>query len=252
MFKPRILPCLLLQGTGLVKTIQFKNPTYVGDATNAVRIFNKKEVDELIFLDITATQDRRRPSVQAISQISDECFMPLCAGGGIRNLKDIKELINAGAEKVVINTYAVENPSFIKKASLAFGSQSIVVSIDTKKTKEGGYEVFTHGGTRATGFDPVTQARKMEQAGAGEIMITSIDRDGTMTGYDIPLTEMIVDAVNIPVITCGGAGRLEHFSLAMKTGVSALAAGSFFIFYGKRRAVLINFPTKEEIQDILK
>ena len=248
MLRPRILPCLLLKGTGLVKTIKFQNPTYIGDSTNAVRIFNKKEVDELIFLDIMATKEARKPPSQLISQISDECFMPLAAGGGIRTLKDINDLLIAGAEKVVINTYAVENPAFIKEAARKVGSQSVVISIDAKKRVDGSYEVYTHGGTKPTGICPVNFARLCQEMEAGEIMICSIDRDGTMTGYDLRLIKMVADAVNVPVIACGGAGNLEDSSKAVKVGASACAAGSMFVFYGSRRAVLINFPTKTELR----
>lgn len=253
MLNARIIPCLLLKGTGLVKTIQFKNPTYVGDATNAVRIFNAFEVDEIVFLDINATKENRKPPIEAIKLISDECFMPLAAGGGVRSIKDIKELINAGAEKVIINTCAVEKPEFIKEASKIFGSQSVVVSIDAKKRADKTYEVYTHGGSKKTGLDPVSFAKKMEEMGAGEIMINSIDRDGTMKGFDIKLVKSVANAVKTPVIACGGAGKLEDFGKAVKQGkASAAAAGSFFVFYGKRRAVLINFPEKNELKGILK
>lgn len=253
MLRPRILPCLLLRGTGLVKTIQFKNPTYVGDATNAVRIFNKKEADELIFLDITATRESKKPPFQAISLISDECFMPLAAGGGVRNISDVKALLQAGAEKVIINTFAVENPSFIKEAAKNVGSQSIVVSIDVRKKSNGSYEVYTRGGTKPTGLNPVNFARLMQEMEAGEIMINSIDRDGMMKGYDLRLVRMVADAVNIPVIACGGAGKLSDFrDVTMEGHASAVAAGSLFVFYGQRRGVLVNFPTKQELVQIFE
>jgi cyclase len=249
MLKARVIPCLLLKNKGLVKTVQFKEPRYVGDPINAVWIFNQKEVDELIFLDIMATKERNKPPIELISKISDECFMPLTVGGGIRSVEDIKELLNAGAEKVSINTYAVENPSFIKEASNVFGSQSIVVAIDVKRHKKGLYEAFTNGGTRPAGIDPVSLAVEMEAVGAGEILINSIDRDGTWEGYDIELIREVSDAVNIPVIACGGAGKLEDLAAAINGGhASAVAAGSFFVFHGRRRAVLINFPTKEELE----
>lgn len=248
MLSARVIPCLLLKGTGLVKTTKFKNPVYIGDSTNAVRIFNKKEVDELIFLDITATKEKRQPPIKLISQISDECFMPLAVGGGIKSLQDAKALINAGAEKIIINTFAVENPEFIQEVSQLLGNQSVVVSIDAKKNRKGKYEVMTHAGTKSTGLDPVSWAKKAEKMGAGEIMINSIDKDGTMAGYDLKLTGMVSRAVGIPVIACGGAGKVKHFIDAVSHGASAVAAGSFFVFFGSRRAVLINFPTKEEIK----
>jgi cyclase len=254
MLKTRVIPCLLLKNKGLVKTVQFKEPRYVGDPINAVWIFNQKEVDELIFLDIMATKEKekKKTSIELISKISDECFMPLTVGGGIRNVEDIKELLNAGAEKVSINTYAVKNPSFIKEASGVFGTQSIVVSIDVKRHKKGLYEVFTYGGTRPAGIDPVSLAVQMEAVGAGEILINSIDRDGTMEGYDIELIREVSDAVNIPVIACGGAGNVEDFARGINVGhASAVAAGSFFVFHGRRHAVLINFPTREELEPLL-
>lgn len=252
MLIPRVIPCLLLKDKGLVKTVKFKNPKYVGDPINAVRIFNEKEVDELIFLDITATIEKRPPPIDVISQISDECLMPLTFGGGISTVDQVKQVLNSGAEKVSINTSAVENPILIKEASENFGSQSIVVAIDVKKKLFGKYEVFTHDGTRGTGLDPVQFSQKMEEYGAGEILINSIDRDGTMQGYDINLIKLITTAVNIPVIACGGAGKVHDFSEALLTGgASAVAAGSLFVFYGKRRAVLINYPTREELESFL-
>jgi cyclase len=249
MLKARVIPCLLLKNKGLVKTVQFKEPRYVGDPINAVWIFNQKEVDELIFLDIMATKESKKPSIDLISKISDECFMPLTVGGGIRSVEDIKKLLNAGAEKVSINTYAVENPSFIKEASNVFGSQSIVVSIDVKRHKKGLYEAFTRGGSKPAGVDPVSLAVQMADMGAGEMLLNSIDRDGTWEGYDIELIRAVSDAVNIPVIACGGAGKLEDLALAINGGhASAVAAGSFFVFHGRRRAVLINFPSREELE----
>lgn len=253
MLRPRILPCLLLKGTGLVKTVQFQNPTYIGDATNAVRIFNKKEVDELIFLDITATRENKKPPIKAISLISDECFMPLAAGGGVRSIADVKALLQAGAEKVIINTFAVENPGFIKEAARSVGSQSIVVSLDVRKPSGSLYEIYTHGGEKSTGLDPVNFARLCQEMEAGEIMINSIDRDGTMKGYDLRLIKMITDSVDIPVIACGGAGKISDLREAVKIAhASAAAAGSLFVFYGARRAVLINFPTKKELRSIFR
>lgn len=252
MLIPRVIPCLLLRGKGLVKTIQFKNPRYVGDPINAVRIFNEKEVDELIFLDITATKENRVPYMDIISRFTDECFMPLTIGGGIRNLNTVKKLLNVGVEKVSINTYAVENPSFIKEISDTFGSQSVVVSIDAKKTNNG-YEVFTHNGTKPTGIDPVSLAVKMEEMGAGEILLNSIDRDGTMKGYDIKLIKSVSDSIDIPIIACGGAGKLEDFAEAIIDGhVSAVAGGSFFVFHGSKRAVLMRYPNKEELETLFQ
>lgn len=251
MLKTRVIPCLLLKNQGLVKTIQFTDPHYVGDPINAVRIFNEKEVDELIFLDITATRENRKPNFKLISEIASECFMPFSYGGGIRDLHDVKEIFNLGVEKVVINSHAIENPDFINKISELFGSQSVVVSIDVKKTLLGKYEVSTLNGKKNTKHEPVTFAKHMEIMGAGEIFLNSIERDGTMQGYDIKLIKEVSTSLSIPVIACGGAGRLEDFADAIKKGgASAVAAGSMFVFYGKHRAVLINYPTIQSLEKL--
>jgi len=248
MFRPRVIPCLLLQNLGLVKTVKFKKPRYVGDPMNAVRIFNKKQADELIFLDINATKEKRIPSLELIQKIGEECFMPFAVGGGIRTIEDIRRILRAGAEKVVINSYAVTNPGFIKEASRVFGAQSIVVSVDVKKPLWGQYEVYTHGGSKSTGIGPVEFVKQVESYGAGEIFLNSIDRDGTMEGYDINLIRNVSDSVSVPVIACGGAGSLDDIRRALVDGNAfAASAGSFFVFHGRRRAVLINYPTREEL-----
>jgi len=252
MLQKRIIPCLLLKNKGLVKTVQFKDPRYIGDPINAVHIFNEKEVDELVFLDITASKDRHEPNIELINKISDECNMPLAYGGGVRSIETIRRLFNAGVEKVCINTHAVENPAFVKEAADIFGCQSIVVAIDVKRTWRGRYEVYTCGGTKATGIEVADFTKKMEQMGAGEIFLNSIDRDGTMQGYDVPLIKSVANAVNVPLIACGGAGKLSDFEDVLTAGnASAAAAGSFFVYHGKRHAVLINFPTQNEIDIIL-
>lgn len=249
MLTTRVIPCLLLRNQGLVKTVKFKDPKYVGDPINAVRIFNDKEVDELLFLDITATVDRRTPRYKVISEIASECFMPLAYGGGIRSIEDIRQVLAVGVEKVCINTHAVDDPEFIRTAADIFGSQSIVVSIDVKKTLFGKYEVFTNSGSKASNLDPLSHAVRMEQMGAGEIFLNSIDRDGTMTGYDLELTRRVTAAVGIPVIACGGAGTVAHFRDAVKQGgASAVSAGSMFVFHGKHRAVLISYPDQAELR----
>jgi len=251
MLTTRVIPCLLLQNAGLVKTVKFTAPTYIGDPINAVKIFNDKEVDELIFLDIEATKENRRPLFTVIEDIANECFMPFCYGGGVRDIDTIKQLFRLGAEKVSINSYAAEHQNFIRKAAEMFGSQSIVVSIDVKKTFWGKYDVITHGGTRKARLDPVTYAAQMEKMGAGELLINSIDRDGTMQGYDLALLHRITEAVNIPVIACGGAGALDHFVEAVKIGgASAVAAGSMFVYYGKHHAVLINYPDRTTLEQL--
>jgi len=248
----RVIPCLLLKGLGLVKTVRFKGPKYVGDPINAVKIFNEKEVDELIFLDIDASVNNRVPNFDLISRIASECFMPLSYGGGLKCFDDIKKILGIGVEKVVLNSSATSNSDLIKNVSEFFGSQSIVVSIDVKKSARGEYKVYTHGGRVNTSLDAVEHAARMAERGAGELFLNSIDRDGTMEGYDIELIKKITNAVNIPVVACGGAGKVSDFADAVhRGGASAVSAGSMFVFYGKSRAVLINFPTREELRRYL-
>ena len=252
MIITRVIPVLLLKSAGLVKTVKFKDPKYVGDPINAVKIFNDKEVDELVFLDITATQENRQPPLEFLEKIASECFMPLCYGGGIRSLDTIKAILKVGVEKVAVNSFAIEEPSFVQKAAERFGSSTIVVSIDVKKNFWGKYEVYTKGGKVSTGLDPVKLAVQMDKMGAGELLVNSIDRDGTMQGYDIDLVKKITGEVSMPVIACGGAGSLDDLKDAVKTGgASAVAAGSMFVFHGKHRAVLINYPPSNELEKIL-
>jgi len=251
MLRIRIFPCLLLNNSALVKTIKFGNPQYIGDPINTVRIYNEMEVDELVFLDITATLKNKKPPFDIISQIAGECFMPFAYGGGIKDLKDIKKIFSLGAEKVVINSYAVKNPRFISEAADLYGSQSIVVSIDVKKNVLGKYNLYSRSGKKPTKLDPVEFAVHMEEMGAGEIFLNSIDRDGTMDGYDIVLIKKVSEAISIPLIACGGAGKYEDIGKAVKAGASAVAAGSIFIYQGKNRSVLINFPAREEQEEIL-
>lgn len=238
MLRTRVIPCLLLKDAGLVKTVNFSDPKYVGDPINAVKIFNNKEVDELIFLDIDATKEKKKPSFELIAKIASEAFMPFSYGGGLRDIEDVKKILEIGVEKAIINSYAHENPEFIKELSAKFGSQSIVVAMDVKKV-DSGWEVFNGIGT---GKNPVDWAVKMQQMGAGEIFLNSIDRDGTMSGYDLDLISQVSKAVSIPVIASGGAGKVEDFRDAVKCGASAVSAGSMFVFVGKNRAVLINYP----------
>lgn len=251
MFRPRIIPVLLLKEKGLVKSVQFKDHKYIGDPINAVRIFNDLKADELVFLDILATKEKRAVSLDFVRRVGDEANMPFAVGGGIRTLKDIKSIINAGAEKAVINSYAVENPDFIKEASDEFGSSTIVVSIDVKKKFLGKKQVYTFGGAKGTGILPVNWAKLMEEKGAGEIIINSIERDGTMEGYDLNLIRDIAEAVTIPVVALGGAGRTEDFRNAVQEScASAVAAGSLFVFHGPRKAVLINYPSNETVKTL--
>lgn len=250
MIRTRVIPSLLLRGQGLVKTVKFKDPTYLGDPINIVKIFNDKEVDELTFLDITATRENRKPPFALIESIASECFMPLGYGGGIRSLEDMKTLYNLGVEKISINTYAVENPAFIQAAAEIAGSQSVCVSIDVKKNFWGRYEVFTHGGTKGSGLDPVKWCQEAEKRGAGELLLNSIDRDGTRLGYDMDLVRQAASAVNIPVVACGGAASIQDLSrVVLEGGASAAAAGSMFVFQGPHRAVLISYPTQQELRN---
>jgi cyclase len=249
MVQTRVIPCLLLQNLGLVKTVRFKAPKYLGDPINVVRIFNDKEVDELVFLDITATREKKRPPFALIEKIAGQCFMPLCYGGGVRNLDDMATLFGVGVEKVAVNTHAVEEPAFVRAAADRFGSQSVIVSIDVKRSWLGRVEVVTQGGRHKTGLDPVRFAAEMEQQGAGEILLNSVDRDGTMTGYDLELIKKVTAAVSIPVVACGGAGQLEHLGAAVhQGGASAAAAGSLFVFQMPHRAVLISYPKAEQLR----
>ncbi|WP_147819497.1 AglZ/HisF2 family acetamidino modification protein [Salidesulfovibrio onnuriiensis] len=250
MLIPRVIPCLLLQNDGLVKTTRFKNSVYVGDPINTVKILNDKEVDELFFLDISATPAGKTPPLELLARLADECFMPFGYGGGITTVEQMHSIFSLGAEKVVLNTAAVENPDLVHKGAKRFGSQSIVVSLDVTQNWLGKYTVRTHGGRQKTGRPPLQLALQMEKAGAGELLINSIPLDGTMKGYDLKLIKMIADAVDIPVVACGGAGTVKDFSRAVhKAGASAVAAGSMFVFQGPHRAVLINYPQRDLLEN---
>jgi cyclase len=252
MIRPRVIPALLLKGQGLVKTVKFKAPKYLGDPINIVKIFNDKEVDELTFLDITATNEKRRPPFEMLGKITSECFMPLGYGGGIRGMEDVKTLLSLGIEKVILNTVAVENPAFVSEVAEYAGSQAVVVSMDVKKGLLGKYELFTHSGKKGAGLDPVRHALEMEVRGAGELFVNAIDRDGMMQGYDLDLVRRVAEAVNVPVVACGGAGNIQHLAEAIqKGGASAAAAGSMFVFQGPLRGVLISYPSQEELRRVL-
>lgn len=247
MFRPRIIPVLLLKNKGLVKSKQFKDFNYIGDPINAVRIFNDLKADELVFLDITATKEKRLISLDFVKNVGEEANMPFAVGGGIRTIKNIQDIIGAGAEKVVINSYAVENPDFIREATETFGSSTIVVCIDVKKKLFGKVQTWTISGTKSSGYTPVDFAKLIEEKGAGEIIIQSIEKDGMMTGYDIELIKEISKSVKIPVVALGGAGNLNHLKQAFENGfANGLAAGSIFVYHGKSKGVLINYPDKSE------
>lgn len=252
MLKTRVIPCLLLRGAGLVKTTRFKDPKYVGDPINAIKIFNDKEVDELVLLDIAASREGRGPSFDRIEEVASECFMPLAYGGGIRSVDEARRLLKLGVEKVIFNTAAWRTPEIITGASREFGAQAVVVSIDVRRKLFGRYEVVVEGETRGTGVDPIEYARRMEAAGAGEIFLTAVDQDGTMSGYDLALIEKVSSAVTVPVIANGGAGRVEDFTAAVtQAGADAVAAGAMFVFHGPHRAVLITYPSRGTLERVL-
>lgn len=245
--RPRIIPTLLIDDRDLIKTVQFDKRTYLGDPVNAVKIFNRKRIDELSVLDIGASKNNREPDFEILKDIAGEAFMPLSYGGGIKTIEQIRYLFAIGYEKVVINTELVRNPMLIRRAADQFGSQSIVVSIDSKKIKNE-YKCFIADGTEYVDKDPVELAKEAERMGAGEIIINSIDHDGMMSGYDIELIRNVSDSVKIPVIAIGGAGGIEDLKKALQEGhAHAAAGGSMFVFYGKLKAVLITMPSESEL-----
>lgn len=254
MLRPRIIPCLLIQNKGLVKTVHFKNPKYVGDPINAVRIFNEKEVDELMVLDIDATCEKRAPDFKMIEHLAAECRMPLCYGGGVKDVEQIKRIFGLGVEKVAISAAAVDNPVLISEAARCVGNQSIVVVIDVKKKAMfGRYDVWTHNGFKNTGKNPVEFAKQMENLGVGEIVINSIDHDGMMKGYDLDLIDNIRKVITVPLTALGGAGSLDDIGgLIARHGIVGAAAGSLFVFKGKFRAVLINYPNWLDKDDLIQ
>jgi len=242
----RVIPCLLIDQGALVKTVHFKNQVYVGDPVNAVRIFNQKEVDELFLIDIAATISRSGIDFSTLEKIVTECFMPICYGGGVHSLEDMRRLYYLGIEKVSLSSSALANPQLVYTAASEFGNQAVVVTLDVKKNFFGKYTVRTNRGKSDTKRSPVDVAREMERAGAGEILLYSIDRDGTWSGYDLPLIKEVSRAVSIPVVACGGAGELSHLRAAVNEGASAVAIGSMAVFQAKDLGVLIRFPTREQ------
>lgn len=252
MLRTRIIPALLLRNESLVKTVRFGDFTYVGDPCNTVRIFNELEVDELLFLDITATNEGRSPNLKVLTEIANECFMPLAYGGGIRSLRDAKSVCDIGFEKVALNSYAMEEPTFISQLASHYGSQAVIVSIDVKKNIFGRYQVRTHAGKKNSGRDPVSWAKEVESLGAGEILLTSIDREGTWSGFDLDLAKSVTDAVDLPVIAHGGAGKVEHIGDVIKeAGAAAVALGSMVVFQKKDVGVLVNFPDASQLKQVL-
>ncbi len=254
MSRPRVIPALLIRGNGLYKGIKFKDHKYVGDPINAIKIFNDKEVDELCVFDIQATIDNKEPNYELIKAFATECFMPCCYGGGIQKIEHAQKIFSLGIEKVSIGAAAYTNKKIVSEIAQQFGASSTVVCIDYKKNIFGKNLVHINQGKENIKLDPLDFARMMESEGAGELIINSIDRDGTMQGYDIEILEKISSTVTIPTIGLGGAGKITDLGKAIKIGkVGAAAAGSMFVFYGKLKGVLVNFPTLEELkQEVYK
>jgi len=250
MLKTRVIPTLLLRNSGLVKGEKFSSHKYVGDPINAVKIFNTKEVDELVFLDINANIENRKPNYALLGNIASEAFMPFGYGGGLNSVADIENLFKIGIEKAIINTAATRNLGIIREASSIAGSQSIVVAMDVKRNFIGKYHVYSLSGRHNTGMNPVDYAKMAVDAGAGELIVTAIDREGTGRGYDTDLIEKISQAVNIPVVASGGAGKLTDLKHAVDAGASAVAAGNLFVFHGKHKAVLITYPDYQSLEEL--
>lgn len=247
MLRSRIIPCLLVHSKGLVKTQKFSSPKYVGDPINAVRIFNEKEVDELMVLDIDATREGRSPDLKMIASLADECRMPLCYGGGIQTADQAQEIISLGVEKVALSTAAIKKPILVTEIAERIGTQSVSVVLDFKKNLFGNYTVFYSNATLSARKTPEALAQEMESRGAGEIVLNSVDRDGQMCGYDIALAKRVRESTNLPLTVLGGAGGLEHIrELVESLGTVGAGAGSLFVFKGKYRAVLISYPTVQD------
>ena len=244
---PRVIPCLLLDDEAMVKTIGFEDSAYLGDPINVINLFNRFEVDEIALLDVRASVEGRPPPFELIERLAAECWVPLAYGGGIRTLGDVRTVLSSGVEKVILGTIAADRPALIGEAAAVFGAQAVVVAVDARRSGSG-YEAYVESGRRALGVDPATYARRASDAGAGEILLTSIDRDGTMEGYDSELIGLVADAVDVPLIACGGAGDRADLPEPIRAGASAVAAGSLFVFRGRERGVLINFPDRPQLE----
>ena len=248
MGRVRIIPVLLLNKGGLYKTINFKNARYIGDPINSVKIFNEKEADELLLLDFAASVEKRGPDFAKIAEIAGEAFMPMAYGGGIRTFDDAKKVFDSGFEKVVLNSILFDDLSLVEKIGAVYGAQAVVGCIDCKKRVIGSSKAYSHSGTKKSSYTPLQWAKKLEEAGTGEIIINSIDKDGTWDGYAIDVISEVSHSVKIPVIACGGAGNLDDFKQAVSAGASAVAAGSMFVYQKKGMGVLISFPSALLIQ----
>ena len=252
MLRPRIIPCLLVKNKGLVKTVKFKDGKYLGDPINAVRIFNEKEADELMVIDIDATYNNNEPDYKMIENLASECRMPLCYGGGIKTLEQAQRIFSLGVEKIAVSSAAIQNPSIVSDIASKVGSQSVVVVLDVKKKMFGGFDMYTHNGKKSININPIDFAIKMEQEGAGEIVINSIDNDGVMKGYDLDLIDKVRNSISLPLTVLGGAGDLKDIGgLIQKYGIIGAGAGSLFVFKGKYKAVLINYPNWEEKDSLI-
>lgn len=253
MLRTRIIPALLLRNESLVKTVRFGKYSYIGDPANTCRIFNELEVDELTFLDITASKEGREPNYQVLADIANECFMPVSYGGGISSVAIAERVLKLGFEKVVINTHSLTDPALITELSGAFGSQSVILSIDVKTGFWGKQHCRGRSGAVNSNRHPADWAKEVQQRGAGEILLTSIDREGTWSGFDVELIRRVTDAVSIPVIAHGGAGSVQHIGEAVKIGhASAVALGSMVVYQGKDLGVLVNFPDKDDLEKVLR
>jgi cyclase len=249
MLNNRIIPCLQLIGDSLVKKVKFDKHSYIGDPINTVRIFNELEVDELCFLDISATTEKRKPNLKVLKEIANECFMPLSYGGGIENIQTVHEILSIGFEKIILNTSAFKNPKLITEIVNQFGSQSLIISIDVKKNIFGKYSIYTNCGKVKQKGDPLEWSKTVEKLGAGELLITSMDREGTWQGYDLKILKEIADSVNIPVIANGGAGNIDHIiEVFENTEIAAVAVGSMLVYQAKGLGVLVNFPDKKKLE----
>ena len=251
MLRTRIIPVLLLKNRGLYKGIKFKNHKYVGDPINTVRIFNEKEVDELIILDIEASLLNKSIDFEYLRDVVSEAFMPIGYGGGVRSVEDAQRLFSIGVEKVILNTHAILNPELVKSLVNGFGSQSVVFSLDVKKTMFGGHRVFIKSGTEKTKYKPLELASEMQELGVGEIVLNDIDRDGTFTGYNLELIREISSELSIPLVACGGARNIQDFKLAKEAGASACGAGAMFVFHMPHRAVVISYPKYKDLVEVL-
>lgn len=253
MYRPRLIPCLLMDGGRLVKTRAFAKPAYVGDPVNTVKIFNEKEVDEIILLDIGASRAGQAPDFERVRDIATECFMPLCYGGGVRSVEDAQRLFENGVEKVAVNTAALANPGLIGEIAKRYGSQSVVAAMDVVSPWLRGHRVRNVAGRSTTAMRPVDWARRMVDEGAGELLVSAVERDGSMQGYDLELVQGVCRAVQVPVIACGGAASLDDCRRVIQEGrASAAAAGALFVYQGPHRAVLINYPSPEQLQEMFR